>query len=124
MCHLLLMMPVLGVSVFWLWPLGVALPVYLAILFLSGLLYFAVFKSMHEPVRSGREGMLHQIGLVIAPLAPEGLVRLRGEIWQAISPERIPAGTSVEVVGLKGLKILVQRADKGCRPEKIQHCPL
>lgn len=36
MCHLVLFMPLIGLALFWLLPFYLALPLYLAILFLSG----------------------------------------------------------------------------------------
>ena len=122
MCHVLLLMPFLGLSVFWIWPVEMALPVYTVILMISGILYFFIIKAQHEPVHVGREALLHQIGQVIAPLSPDGLIRLRGEIWRASSSEMIPRGDHVEVVGLDGLTLLVQKPHGTNRTVKQKHC--
>jgi membrane-bound ClpP family serine protease len=45
-------------------------------------------------------------GKVVSPLTPEGLVRIKGELWQATSVgENIDTGEEVTVVGQNGLKL-------------------
>lgn len=46
-------------------------------------------------------------GKVVSPLTPEGLVRIKGELWQATSVgENIDTGEEVTVVGQNGLKLI------------------
>ncbi len=53
-------------------------------------------------------------GKVVSPLAPEGLVRIKGELWQAESASgRIDTGEEVTVVGQDGLKLIVRRSSTG-----------
>ena len=124
MCHIVLMMPALGLVVFWVWPLNTALPVYLTIVALSGLVYFLILRAMQEPVRSGPEAMIRERGRVIRPLNPEGLVRLHGEIWRAIGLENLPQGASVQVVGVQGLTLLVKEAGSSTPKASGKHCPI
>ena len=50
------------------------------------------------------------------PLAPEGVVKVRGELWKAAAANgEIETGKRVEVVGLEGLKLLVK--EKGSAKE-------
>ena len=58
MCHLVLLMPVIGLAVFFVLPLPIAVLVYLAILGVSILLYKAVIDAMSRRVVTGREAML------------------------------------------------------------------
>lgn len=83
MCHLVLMMPVIGLGVFWLWPFSVAMPVYLVILFISGLVYFALLKAMSRPVVTGKEGLIGRTVEIMDISGYRGHVRVHGEIWEA-----------------------------------------
>lgn len=49
-------------------------------------------------------------GVALGELDPRGLVRVRGETWQALaaSDTPIPSGAPVEVIGRDGLILLVQ----------------
>ena len=57
----------------------------------------------------GLPDMIGSQGKVVSPLAPEGLVRIRGELWVAksASGEMKPDG-EVIVVGQDGLKLVVR----------------
>jgi membrane-bound ClpP family serine protease len=59
----------------------------------------------------GSEGMLYKVGRVVCRLAPEGKVRVNGELWNAvsISGEEIEEGEKVEVLQLDGLTLHVDR---------------
>lgn len=76
MCHILLMMPELGLPIFWLWPISVAAPIYAIILLLSVWLYILTIRVMKFPVRTGRESMLQMSGEVIASGADCARVRI------------------------------------------------
>lgn len=51
-------------------------------------------------------------GKVVSPLAPEGLIRIKGELWIAESVGgRIDIGEEVIVVGQDGLKLVVRKSN-------------
>lgn len=52
MCHLILLLPLLALPVFWLIPQSAAIPVYIAVLIVSGGAYYLAFRS----VRAGMSG--------------------------------------------------------------------
>jgi len=60
-------------------------------------------------------GLPHMVGSkgkVVSPLVPEGLVRIKGELWMAASEDKnIGTGEQVTVVGQDGLKLIVRKAD-------------
>lgn len=60
---------------------------------------------------SGGEGMLYQVGRVVEPLRPEGLLSIDGELWKAVSKsgEPIERGEKVEVISRDGLTLYVDR---------------
>ena len=58
----------------------------------------------------GLPGMVSSKGKVVSSLAPDGVVRIKGELWEAISEEgSINTGEEVTVVGQDGLKLVVRR---------------
>jgi len=46
MCHLVLLLPLFGLTVFWLWPPAVAIPVYLVVLAVSAGVYYLTLVAM------------------------------------------------------------------------------
>ena len=111
MCHVLLMMPVLGLPVFWLWPMAVAAPVYTVIIVLSALLYFFTLRAMRRPVLTGSEELLQSIGEVVEVRDRLTRVRVHSEIWNAESSEKLRKGDRVKVLSADGLTLRVQQLD-------------
>ncbi len=73
-----------------------------------GFLTFMAIRSRQVPVRTGREGLLHEIGTARSPIAPRGKVFVHGEIWDAVSEEPVSAGEPVEVVAIHNLTLAVR----------------
>ena len=62
-----------------------------------------------KPVH-GLTAMLGSEGKVVSSLVPEGLVRIKGELWRAKSASgRLDTGEKVIVVGQDGLKLTVRK---------------
>ncbi len=80
----------------------------------TGIFVFAVSAGIRAQMRrptTGPEGLLGQVGVVRTPIAPEGQVFVRGEIWRAVSDgEPIPEGTKVRIVSVDSLTLHVTRA--------------
>src|SRR5680860_605803 len=90
MCHLALLLPVVGLAVFFVLPLPVALVIYLVILGASVLLYKAVIDVMCRRVVTGREAMLGAHARVkrlesgrVGVKSGQVVVCVRGELWTA-----------------------------------------
>ena len=109
MCHLVLMMPILGLAVFWFWPISVALPIYTIILLLSAVVYFVLMQAMRHPVATGSEGLINEIGEAMQAFNQQTRVFVHGEIWNAISSEPLHQGESVKIAGVNGLSVRVKR---------------
>jgi len=107
MCHLLLLMPLLGLPMFWFLPLAVAAPVYAVVLALSAWLYVLTMRAMHKPLLLGRASLLHKRGVVVEGNDQGLRVRVRSEVWQAHSSDLLGPGDIVEVVGTDGLVLEV-----------------
>jgi membrane-bound serine protease (ClpP class) len=90
--------------------LGVALAVTLPFAALTVFLMRLVLRSRGWKTQTGREEMINAQGVVVTPLADgaEGMIRIHGELWRAISNQSVPEGKSVRVVKMDGLKLYVE----------------
>jgi membrane-bound serine protease (ClpP class) len=77
---------------------------------------FALSVWRRKPA-TGREGLVGAVGTVRKPLAPDGVVFVSGELWQATAPgdsaaaaPPIPERVPVTVTGMDGLRLFVRRA--------------
>ena len=69
----------------------------------------------------GLPDMIDSKGKVVSPLAPEGLVRIRGELWVAkLASGEMKSDGEVIVVGQDGLKLVVQDSDTAQNSDKAQ----
>src|SRR5271170_2594491 len=69
-----------------------------------------VLRSRKWKSAVGKEELLGEQGVVVEPLQAgiEGMIRIHGELWRAISTEPIHSGGTVKVVRIDGLKLHVQ----------------
>jgi len=73
-------------------------------------LFIFTTRTLRRQTLVGLPTMIGSKGRVASPLAPDGLVRIKSELWGAISPEGdIDKGEEVDVVGEDGLKLIVRR---------------
>jgi membrane-bound serine protease (ClpP class) len=56
--------------------------------------------------------MVNERGFARTDLAPRGKVSVHGEIWDAVSDAPVGAGQQIEVVGVDGLLLHVQPANR------------
>jgi membrane-bound serine protease (ClpP class) len=72
----------------------------------------ALLSAKDEPAHSGMELLIGAPGTVSSTLSPRGTVRARAETWTAESVGGpIPAGTPVRIVGVKGVRLIVEPAE-------------
>lgn len=109
MCHLILLLPVLALPIFWVAPLSVAVPAYAAVVALSVWTYVLIMRSMHRPLESGVEKLEHDEGEVIETSGKRAMVRVESEIWQARCDEELRRGDRVRVLAVEGLTLRVAR---------------
>lgn len=109
MCHLILLMPVLALPIFWLVPLDLSIPIYALIVLISGLLYRIIVKLMKRKPETGKEGLVGELAEVVSRNGhPAGyLVRTQGELWNATSPDMLQTGDMVSILAIDHLKLLV-----------------
>ncbi|MDC4225287.1 MAG: hypothetical protein MPW15_13885 [Candidatus Manganitrophus sp.] len=84
-----------------------------AVILLFSLVFIrAAWRTQRSGTVTGKEGMVGEIGVAIADLAPRGMVRVHGEIWQAEGDEPIAKGEEVAVMEVIGLKLRVRKIKK------------
>src|SRR6266571_5116041 len=64
-------------------------------------------KARANKVVTGAQGLVGEVGMAQTPLSPEGKVFIHGEVWDAVASTNIPAGQTVVVRQVDGLKIRV-----------------
>ena len=67
------------------------------------------FRAYRSKPKTGVEGLIGQRGLVQQSIDPEGLVFVHGEIWRAVSEEKMEPGDKIQVEGVDGLVLRVKR---------------
>jgi membrane-bound ClpP family serine protease len=74
-------------------------------------LFVFTTRTLKKQVPVGLPSMVGTKGRVSGKLMPEGMVRIKGELWGAASTEgNINIGEEIVVIGEDGLKLLVRRA--------------
>ena len=89
-----------------LWMIGLAV----LVLFLKALIvYPRVRKVFSQKPYTGVESVVGATGKVVETLNPEGIVKIRGELWTAESKQgKIRKGEDIEVVAVSGSKLIVK----------------
>jgi membrane-bound serine protease (ClpP class) len=92
---------------------GVSLQLMMPTIVLIGGFFVVVstlaFRAYRSKPKVGMEGLKGAVGVVKQPIDPEGFVFVHGELWRAISSEKIDPGERVEVEGAEGLVLRVKR---------------
>jgi membrane protein implicated in regulation of membrane protease activity len=108
-CHVLLFgFPVLGLVLFWLFPLSVAVATYLPLSAFSVWLGMVVMRTLRSPVSTGAEALRGQAGRVVTVDGDELIVQVDGELWRARCGEPLAPEEPVDVIALDGLTLTVR----------------
>ena len=104
--------------------LGIHIPLAGLIALMAALAAYAVItyrlgsKALGKKPVIGLPDMVGSRGKVVTLLDPEGLVRIKGELWESTSADRrINTGEEVIVVEQDGLKLTVRRDKSGRKRE-------
>jgi membrane-bound serine protease (ClpP class) len=105
--------------------LGIYIPIPgLVVLVLAlGAVAIATYRKGSQALRKkavvGLTSMIGSKAKVVSKIDPEGMVKIKGELWKAQSTgERIDVGEEVTVVGQKRLKLIVRRDSGKSRETK------
>jgi membrane-bound serine protease (ClpP class) len=89
--------------------LGVSVPLGLITVFLMSI----ALKARRNKVVTGEQGMIGEIGVVTAPLAPAGKVFVQGETWDAVASSNLEVGQRVVVRNVENLVLQVEPLREG-----------
>ena len=99
-------LPQLGITI----PLAGLIALMVAWLALSVLLYRMGSRALRRKPYDILPHMAGCKGKVVSPLAPEGLVKIKGELWMATSAGGVLSlGEKIVVVEQDGLKLVVRQ---------------
>ncbi len=97
--------------------LGIEVPLWLLVVIMAAWAALAVFtyrmgsRALRRKPVAGLPSVVGSPGTVVSPLAPEGLVRVGGELWVAkASGGRIDAGEEVIVVAQNRTRLTVRKS--------------
>ena len=97
-CPLLLLAPLVIVGLFVFLPWTIALPLATFVAVPTALIGCAGWWALRQPVATRAEALRGRRGEAVSNLDPEGLVRLRGELWLGEAWPPLAKGQPVEVV--------------------------
>ncbi len=118
-CHAIFLLPFAGLPLFWLLPLGYALPINGGIWLATPFLYRAIRRGMRKPVQDGFQSLIGTEAEVVSKKTPghsaKYLVRAKGEgeLWSANSSDALEIGDWVNIVAVKGIGVVVERMNNG-----------
>ncbi len=106
----------IAVIVLWGLPLvGIQVPLWGLIIIMAAWIAFSILtfrlgsRVLTKEEIAGLPSMIGTKGEVVSPLTPEGLVRIKGELWVAKSATgEMEPGSKVIVVGQERLKLVVR----------------
>ena len=109
------------VGVLWGLPkLGVHIPLWVLIIVMVAWAAYTITtyrmgsRALRRKPVHGLKTMLGSDGKVVSSLVPEGMVRIKGELWMAKSVSgRVDTGVEVTVMGQDGLKLIVCKRSPG-----------
>lgn len=110
-CHVLLFgLPVLGLPLFWTFPLPLALALYLPLSTVSVGFGVVVMRALRLPVSTGVAALRGRSGRVVTVDRRSVLVKLdgEGELWRAIASEPLALKQPVGVLDVDGLTLIVE----------------
>ena len=101
--------------------LGIEVPLWLLVVIMAAWAALAVFtyrmgsRALRRKPVAGLPSVVGSPGMVVSPLAPEGLVRVGGELWVAkASSGQIEVGEEVIVVTQDRTRLTVRQSGNCC----------
>jgi membrane-bound serine protease (ClpP class) len=92
--------------------LGTALAVSIPLGGITVFLMSVALKARRNKVVTGIDGLVGEMGVAQTALTPSGKVFVHGELWDAVAPADVAAGTRVVVRQLQGLQLKVEAAQE------------
>jgi membrane-bound serine protease (ClpP class) len=94
----------------------VSVPLVIGVSLVTAGIFFVILtialRAQKAPIRMGKESLLGRTGSARSAISPVGTVQLAGELWTselAEGEDPIPAGSRVEVIEVKGVRVVVRK---------------
>jgi membrane-bound serine protease (ClpP class) len=71
-----------------------------------------LMRARRRALVSGLDAMLEETAVAQEDFSEQGLVRIHGELWQAITEQPVRKGQSVPIKAIKGLKLLIGKIEE------------
>ena len=107
MHHLLLLLPLLALGLFFVWPWQLAIVVFVPVAIISLVGYWKVLQATRRPAATGSKAMIGDQAVVLTVAEGEVEVDYEGEIWRAVSARPLHVGDRVIVEAVDGLTLRV-----------------
>jgi membrane-bound serine protease (ClpP class) len=98
--------------------LRVSVPLVIGVSRVTAGIFFTIImiamRAHRAPILTGQESFVGRKGTARTSIAPFGTVQMSGELWSgelAPGEETIPEGASVEVLEVKGVRVIVRRSN-------------
>lgn len=112
---ILMFMPLIAIPIFWLLPLGQAIPLYALGVVLSGLMFWFMRGAMKQPAVTGMEALIGKDAKVISQSRSGNEtaydVEVQGELWTAYSDDVVHVGETVMIAATDGNRLIVRHKD-------------
>ena len=122
-CHAVFLLPFVGLPLFWLLPLEYALPINITAWLASPFLYLVIRRAMRKPPADGFRSLVGTQAEVVSKSetgrSAKYLVRAQGELWSAYSTDTLEIGEQINIVAVKGIGLVVERAGPGSDHDKM-----
>jgi membrane-bound serine protease (ClpP class) len=99
--------------------LRVSVPLVIGVSLATAGIFFVILtialRAQRAPIRTGQESFVGRTGTARTKIAPFGTVQMGGELWSgelAQGEDTILEGATVEVEEVKGVRIIVRKADQ------------
>ena len=99
--------------------LQVSVPLVIGVSLATAGIFFVILiialRAQRAPIRTGRESFVGRTGTARTKIAPFGTVQMGGELWSgelAPGEDTILEGTNVEVLEVKGVRVIVRRIEQ------------
>jgi membrane protein implicated in regulation of membrane protease activity len=110
---LLMLLPIIAIPVFWLLPLGLAIPIYVFALLLSGAMFWLMRGTMRRPAVTGDGSLIGKDADVVSQssqgISSRYIVRAEDRLWTAQSRDTLQPGETATIVAVEGNKLIINR---------------
>jgi membrane protein implicated in regulation of membrane protease activity len=110
---LLLLLPLVGLALFFFLSWQAALPLYVIIFVGSLALYWKIIQAQRRRPIIGKRAMTGDRAVVVSAKGEEVEVDYQGEIWRAISSQPLQQGDQVIIMAVEGLILRVAPSQHG-----------